>query len=99
MLVTGKPTRSIWIEADGWSVGIIDQTKLPHAVATLRIASAVEAARAIATMQTRGAPLIGAVAAYGLCLALRDDPSDRAIEEARALLLATRPTAINLKWG
>jgi methylthioribose-1-phosphate isomerase len=99
MLISGKPTRSIWIEADAWSVGIIDQTKLPHAVKMRRIASAGEAAHAIATMQTRGAPLIGAVAAYGLCLALREDPSDEAIEHARALLLATRPTAINLKWG
>jgi methylthioribose-1-phosphate isomerase len=99
MLIAGKPMRSIWIETDGWSVGIIDQTRLPHAVATLRLASAADAARAIASMQTRGAPLIGAVAAYGLCLALRADPSEQALEEAYGRLLATRPTAINLKWA
>ena len=50
-------------------------------------------------MQTRGAPLIGAVAAYGICLALRADASDDNLERACALLLATRPTAINLKWA
>jgi methylthioribose-1-phosphate isomerase len=99
MLIAGTPMRSIWIETDGWSVGIIDQTRLPHAVATLRLASAADAARAIASMQTRGAPLIGAVAAYGVCLALRADPSDQALEEAYGRLLATRPTAINLKWA
>jgi methylthioribose-1-phosphate isomerase len=99
MLIAGKPTRSVWVETDGWSVGIIDQTRLPHAVATLRLASAADATYAIAAMQTRGAPLIGAVAAYGLCLALRADPSDQALEEAYGRLLATRPTAINLKWA
>jgi len=99
MLIAGKPMRSVWIETDGWSVGIIDQTRLPHAVATLRLATAADAAGAIAAMQTRGAPLIGAVAAYGLCLALRADPSDQALEQAYGLILATRPTAVNLKWA
>jgi methylthioribose-1-phosphate isomerase len=99
MLIGGKPSRSLWIEADGWSVGIIDQTKLPHTVETLRLATAADAARAIATMQARGAPLIGAVGAYGLCLALHADPSDRALENAYRQLAATRPTAVNLKWG
>jgi methylthioribose-1-phosphate isomerase len=99
MLIAGKPMRSIWIETDGWSVGIIDQTRLPHTFATLRLASAADAAHAIAAMQTRGAPLIGAVAAYGLCLALRIDPSDEGLEEAYRRLVATRPTAINLKWA
>jgi methylthioribose-1-phosphate isomerase len=99
MLVAGKPMSSVWIEADGWSVGIIDQTKLPHALATLRLASLDDAVHAIASMQTRGAPLIGAVAAYGLCLALRADPSDTALEEACRRLVSTRPTAVNLKWA
>ncbi len=99
MLIDGRPTRGVWIEPDGWSVGIIDQTKLPHAVERLRLTTVAEAAHAIASMQTRGAPVIGAVAAYGLCLALRADTSDAALDEAYARLVATRPTAINLKWA
>jgi methylthioribose-1-phosphate isomerase len=99
MLVAGKPMNSVWIEADDWSVGIIDQTKLPHALTTLRLAGLSDAAHAIASMQTRGAPLIGAVAAYGMCLALRADPSDTALEEAYRQLVSTRPTAVNLKWA
>jgi methylthioribose-1-phosphate isomerase len=97
--IGGKHYRSVWVEPDGWSVGIIDQTRLPHAFALLRLASAADCARAIKTMQTRGAPLIGAVAAYGLCLALREDASDEALDRAYALLLATRPTAVNLRWA
>jgi methylthioribose-1-phosphate isomerase len=99
MKVDGRHTRSIWLEQDGWSVGIIDQTLLPHRFATLRLASLEDAARAISTMQTRGAPLIGAVAAYGVCLAMWADASDENLERAYAALLATRPTAINLKWA
>jgi len=99
MLINGRWMRSVWIEPDGWSVGIIDQTKLPHAMTTVRLATLAHAVRAIATMQTRGAPLIGAVAAYGLCLALRADASDVALEHAYAMLIGTRPTAVNLKWA
>jgi methylthioribose-1-phosphate isomerase len=99
MKVGGRATRSIWIEADGWSVGVIDQTLLPHRFAAARLASLDDAARAIRTMQVRGAPLIGATAAYGVCLALRADASDESLERACAVLLATRPTAINLKWA
>src|SRR6516225_286683 len=99
MLVAGKSMNSVWIEADGWSVGIIDQTKLPHALTTLRLSSLGAAVHAIASMQTRGAPLIGAVAAYGMCLALLADPADAAIEEAYGQLVSTRPTAVNLKWA
>ena len=99
MLIDGTHRRSIWREADGRSVGIIDQTKLPHAVVTLRLATLGDAAHAICAMQTRGAPLIGAVAAYGLCLALQDDASDEALERAYRCLIATRPTAVNLKWA
>ncbi len=99
MRVNGKQTRTIWLEPDGWSVGIIDQTALPHRFATLRLASLDDAAHAIKSMQLRGAPLIGAAAAYGLCLALRADPSDESLERAYTTLLATRPTAINLKWA
>jgi methylthioribose-1-phosphate isomerase len=99
MKVDGKPMRSIWVEPDGASVGVIDQTALPHRFATIRLQTVNDAARAITTMQVRGAPLIGATAAYGICLALRADASDEALERAYAALLATRPTAINLKWA
>src|SRR6185437_5497159 len=99
MKIDGRQTRSIWVESDGESVGVIDQTLLPHKFQTLRLASLDDAARAIKTMQVRGAPLIGATAAYGLWLALRKDASDEALERAYATLLATRPTAINLKWA
>ncbi len=99
MRVDGKETRSIWLESDGWSVGIVDQTLLPHRFATARLTTLEEAAHAIRSMQVRGAPLIGAAAAYGLCLALRHDASDEGIERAAAMLAATRPTAINLKWA
>jgi methylthioribose-1-phosphate isomerase len=99
MKVDGRHTRTIWLEADGRSVGVIDQTRLPHRVATARLASLDDAVRAIATMQVRGAPLIGATAAYGICLALRSDASDAALERAVAVLMATRPTAVNLKWA
>src|SRR5215470_7144031 len=99
MKVDGKHTRTIWVEADGWSVGIIDQTALPHRFTTIRLATLADVARAIATMQVRGAPLIGATAAYGVALALRADASDEALERACATLIATRPTAINLKWA
>ena len=99
MKVDGTGYRTIWLADDGWSVHIIDQTLLPHAFATVRLASLDDAATAIATMQVRGAPLIGATAAYGVCLAARVDGSDTAIERACETLFATRPTAINLGWA
>ena len=99
MKVNGKPTRTIWLEPDGWSVGIIDQTVLPHRFATLRVATLEAMTHAIKSMQVRGAPLIGAAAAYGVCLALRADTSDEGLERAYTVLHATRPTAINLKWA
>ncbi len=99
MKVDGRHTRTVWLEPDGSTVGTIDQTQLPHRFVTIRLTTLSEAAHAIRSMQVRGAPLIGAVAAYGICLALREDASDAALERAYALLLATRPTAINLKWA
>src|SRR5271167_124137 len=99
MKVDGKSMRSIWLEPDGWSVGVIDQTTLPHRFATARLATLQEAAHAIRAMVIRGAPLIGAAAAYGICLALRDDASDAALDEACRVLSETRPTAINLRWA
>ena len=99
MKIDGKQMRTIWVEGDGASAGIIDQTQLPHRFATVRLATLEDAARAIKTMQVRGAPLIGATAAYGVWLALRADASDEALENAYAALIVTRPTAINLKWA
>ena len=99
MKVDGKSMRSIWLEPDGWSVGVIDQTALPHRLVTARLTTLAEAAHAIRAMVIRGAPLIGATAAYGMSLALREDASDKSLERAHARLLATRPTAINLKWA
>jgi methylthioribose-1-phosphate isomerase len=99
MKIDGQDTRSIWLGSDNQSVGIIDQTLLPHRFVKARLASLADATRAIATMQVRGAPLIGATAAYGVWLALREDASDDNLDRACAALLATRPTAINLKWA
>ena len=99
MKINGKDTRTIWLECDGASVGIINQTLLPHRYTTARLQTLADAAHAIKSMQVRGAPLIGATAAYGVWLALREDASDENLERACAALLSTRPTAINLKWA
>jgi methylthioribose-1-phosphate isomerase len=99
MKVDGKEMRTIWLEADAASVGVIDQTVLPHRFATVRLKTLSDTAHTIKSMQVRGAPLIGAAAAYGVWLALRSDTSDESLERACATLLATRPTAINLKWA
>jgi len=99
MKVDGKAMRTIWLEPDGWSVGVIDQTALPHRFVTTRLTTLDEVAHAISAMVIRGAPLIGTTAAYGICLALRADASDEGLDRAYAKLLATRPTAINLKWA
>src|SRR5271165_7479347 len=99
MKVGGKSMRTIWLEPDGWSVGVIDQTALPHRLVTSRLTTLNEAAHAIRAMVIRGAPLIGATAAYGMALAMREDASDEALDRAHDLLLATRPTAVNLHWA
>ena len=99
MKVDGRHFRSIWLEADGWSVGAIDQRRLPHEFVIARLTNAAEAGDAIRTMLVRGAPLIGATAAYGVALAMRADASDVALDHAYKMLIATRPTAINLKWA
>ena len=99
MKVGGKHYRTIWPGEDGTSVEIIDQTRLPHEFVTLRLRTVDDAVRAIQTMQVRGAPLIGATAAYGLWLALRVDASDDSLVRAYQILLASRPTAINLRWA
>jgi len=99
MKINGKSYRTIWPTPDNSAVEVIDQTKLPHRFETLRISSMEEAAHAIRAMIVRGAPLIGATAAYGIALALRDDASDEALDRAHDTLLATRPTAVNLRWA
>ena len=98
MKVNGEPMRSIW-PIDDASVGVIDQSVLPHRLETRRIDSAAAAEHAIRTMVVRGAPLIGVTGAYGLALALRSDPSNEALAAAHAQLLAARPTAVNLRWA
>jgi methylthioribose-1-phosphate isomerase len=99
MKVDGRHFRSIWLEPDGWSVGAIDQRRLPHEFVVARITGVDDAADAIRFMLVRGAPLIGATAAYGMALAMRANVSDAALDDAYRLLIATRPTAINLKWA
>jgi methylthioribose-1-phosphate isomerase len=99
MKVDGRHFRSIWVEDDGWTIAAIDQRRLPHEFVVARMTSCEEAADAIRAMLVRGAPLIGAAAAYGVALAMRADASDAALERACAALMATRPTAINLKWA
>src|ERR1700742_1977328 len=98
MKINGKHYRSVWPIGEG-AFGIIDQTKLPHEFVTLTLRSAEDAAHAITSMQTRGAPLIGAVGAYGLALAMRADPSDENLTHIHDMLAETRPTAINLRWA
>ncbi len=97
MKVAGVSYRSVW--RDGDRVAIIDQTLLPHEFHTLRLSIVDEVAHAIRSMQVRGAPLIGATAAYGLALAMRTDASNDHLAASAALLLQTRPTAVNLRWA
>lgn len=103
MKISGKPYRTIWLADDAvdgiGAAEIIDQTKLPHQFETVRLETLDDAAVAIRDMLVRGAPLIGATAAYGMCLAVREDASEAAISAAYDALYATRPTAVNLRWA
>ncbi len=100
MRIDGTPYRSIWVdEQDGWSVHVIDQTRLPWSLDILRLTDVAGVIHAIRSMQVRGAPLIGAVAAYGMALAVRADSSMAAIERDAAILADSRPTAVNLRWA
>ena len=99
MRVGGKPFRTLWLDESGRAVRIIDQTRLHHEFEIRTLTTVEETAHAIRSMQVRGAPLIGVAAAHGLWLALQDDPSDEALERAFQMLLATRPTAVNLRWA
>ena len=99
MNIDGKAWRTIWLEEGGRSVGVIDQTRLPHQFSTRSLVSCDQTAEAIRTMVVRGAPLIGVTGAYGLMLALQADPGDGSLAAAFDQLNATRPTAINLRWA
>ena len=99
MNIDGQAWRTIGLEPDGCSVWVIDQTQLPHQFRTLTLSTCAQAAEAIRTMVVRGAPLIGVTGAYGLMLALQDDPADAALTAAFDQLNATRPTAVNLRWA
>ena len=99
MNVNGRPMRTIWLAADGRTVEIIDQRRLPHELVVARLATLDDAAAAIRDMAVRGAPLIGAAAAYGVALGVAADPSDEGIARASEALAATRPTAVNLHWA
>lgn len=100
MRVDGTAYRTIWVDpADRRSVRILDQTKLPWAFVTTRLEAPEDAFAAIRNMQVRGAPLIGATAAYGLALAMRLDPANEAMERWAARIASARPTAVNLRWA
>ena len=99
MRIHGRAYRTIWLAQDGWSVEVIDQTKLPHRFETMRLETREDAGHAIKSMVVRGAPLIGATAAYGLALALRSDASNDALASGIEHLASQRPTAVNLRWA
>ncbi|MGH1456729.1 MAG: S-methyl-5-thioribose-1-phosphate isomerase [Alphaproteobacteria bacterium] len=99
MKINGTHYRSIEVNDDGWSVRIFDQQKLPWELVNLKLETMEQAAYAIKEMQTRGAPMLAMTAAYGMCLALRQNASDENLQAAYGALLATRPTAVNLRWA
>ena len=99
MNIDGQAYRSIWPNADGRTVDIIDQTRLPHEFLIRNLSSLDAAAEAIFAMRVRGAPLIGATAAYGVALALDESPDEDQLQHALSRLFATRPTAVNLRWA
>lgn len=98
MKVNGTPYRTIW-PTDDFAVEIIDQTRLPHEFATLRLENMRDAEHAIRSMQVRGAPLIGVTAAYGVALSMRHHASDAALQATCDMLKRARPTAVNLSWA
>ena len=99
MKIDGVLYRTIWLAEDGHTVEVIDQTWLPRAFEVRRLSTLEDAATAISTMVVRGAPLIGATAAYGMALGARADASDHGLARAAEMLAATRPTAVNLRWA
>jgi methylthioribose-1-phosphate isomerase len=99
MNVDGQPYRTIWLDDDRVSVCVIDQTRLPHRFEVARWRSVQDVAAGIRNMVVRGAPLIGAAAAYGMALAMQEDCSDENLQRTYDLLFRTRPTAVNLRWA
>lgn len=99
MKIGDRHYRSIWLSENGWSVHIFDQRQLPWKVDIVELKTPQDAAVAIRDMWTRGAPLLSMTGAYGLALALRENPSDESLDAAYNLLVGTRPTAVNLKWA
>ena len=99
MRVEGRAYRSIWLDEATGLPNVIDQTALPHRFEIRSLATVEDVAEAIETMRVRGAPLIGATAAHGLALALREDASEAGLRWAVERLRATRPTAVNLGWA
>ncbi len=99
MRIGDKHYRTIWLNADGRSVDVIDQRWLPHEFRIETLSSVEAVATAIRDMWVRGAPLIGATAAYGMALQMTVEASDAALDQAWERLHETRPTAINLRWA
>lgn len=99
MKINGSHYRTIWCEEPQGDVTIIDQTRLPFEFTTVQLRSMIDARDAIRDMLVRGAPLVGATAAYGIALAMREDSSDANLQEAAKVLFAARPTAVNLGWA
>ncbi len=99
MKINGQHYRSVWVADNDRTIEILDQTKLPFKFKILQLETMSDAATAIKDMWVRGAPLIGAVAAYGMALAMRENPSDENLHLSYDILNKTRPTAINLKWS
>jgi methylthioribose-1-phosphate isomerase len=97
--IDGKAYRTIFVGDDGWTVRVIDQTRLPFEFGLRDLQTAAQAADAIREMVVRGAPLIGVTAAYGVALGMRADPSDASLARTIDLLGDTRPTAVNLRWA
>src|SRR6516165_852495 len=99
MKVDGQPYRTIWLNDDGNTVSVIDQTLLPHRFEIVQWGTVEQVADGIRNMVVRGAPLIGASAGYGIALGMLCDPSDKGLQRAYELLFASRPTAVNLRWA
>ena len=97
MRIEGKEYRTIWYENN--IVKIIDQTKLPHQFIIKELKTVKDSINAIKTMEVRGAPLIGATAAYGIVLAIQENSDPEFIKKSSEDLINSRPTAINLKWA
>ena len=97
MKIEGKEHRTIWFENN--IVKIIDQTKLPHKFVIKELKTVKDSINAIKVMEVRGAPLIGATAAYGLVLAIIENNDQSFLKNSAENLISSRPTAINLKWA